>query len=76
MQRGECIVDLGNPVVALRGARRNALTFTSASTPTLSGKTVERWVDPLGLHFAKTLVVELALMIALFAGCRLVQPWD
>ena len=37
---------------------------------------MERWVDPLGLHFAKALVVELALMIALFAGCRLVQPWD
>ena len=52
-------------VVALPSftGRRNALTSTSASTPTLSGttqhwylqvpKTVERWVDPPGLHFTK-----------------------
>ena len=45
----------GQPGGSFTG-RRNAPAFTSASTPALSGKTVERWVDPLGLHFTKTLV--------------------
>ena len=44
----------GQPGGSFTG-RRNAPAFTSASTPALSGKTVERWVDPLGLHFTKTL---------------------
>ena len=48
----------GQPGGSFTG-RRNAPAFTSASTPALSGKTVERWVDPLGLHFTKTLVPTL-----------------
>ena len=42
----------GQPGGSFTG-RRNAPTFTSASTPALSGtsKAVGRWVDPLGLHF-------------------------
>ena len=48
----------GQPGGSFTG-RRNAPAFTSASTPALLGKTVERWVDPLGLHFTKTLVPTL-----------------
>ena len=52
----------GQPGGSFTG-RRNAPAFTSASTPALSGKTVERWVDPLGLHFTKTLVRLFSLTV-------------
>ena len=44
-QRGYRRPGAGQPGGSFTG-RRNALTFTSASTPALSGKTVERWVNP------------------------------
>ena len=57
----------GQPGGSFTG-RRNAPAFTSASTPALSGKTVERWVDPLGLHFTKTLVIRLGAPSACVAS--------
>ena len=54
----------GQPGGSFTG-RRNAPTFTSTSAPALLGKTVERWVDPLGLHFTKTLVLPFR-----------VRPWN
>ena len=44
----------GQPGGSFTG-RRNAPAFTSASTPALLGKTVERWVDPPGFTCHKKL---------------------
>ena len=41
----------------------------------LSGKTVERWVDPLGLHFTKTLVSTCMFQPRLIDTPDLLRPW-